>query len=301
MADASPAGEPPAEEPTHLGNPGGVTIEQLTAELPPDIAELSKDARWQPAGVNRDGTTQWRLERPGTAATVLLSVAPDAGGAAAALRAEAERITWLAGLLAASTPTWPVAVPDVLASTTDPESGEHYLAIARPDGQPADRPEVWSDPEGMARALATGLRSIHDLPLDDRFACSVDGALESAGDRVRRGLVDARAFDPLHAKYRPDELYEHALAIRPDGPEDPVVAHGNPTLRNTLVADGRVVAYLGLGHSGVQERYHDLAVMARELAHRVSPHVLGPFFSAYGLDLPDLRKLDFHLLLTELR
>jgi kanamycin kinase len=71
-------------------------------------------------------------------------------------------------------------------------------------------------------------------------------------------------------------------------------------LDNTRVDAGRVVGYTGAGGAGVADRYLDLAVVARELADRVSPHALGPFFAAYGIDTPSMRKIDFYLLLDEL-
>ena len=40
--------------------------------------------------------------------------------------------------------------------------------------------------------------------------------------------------------------------------------------------------------------------LARSLAHAVSPEALGPFFDAYGVELPDVRRIDFYVLLDEL-
>jgi aminoglycoside phosphotransferase len=128
---------------------------------------------------------------------------------------------------------------------------------------------------------------------------TIDDRLASAAQRIEEGLVDPREFEPIHARYRPEQLYEHLLTMRPPGPEDAVVVHGDPSLDNTLLAAGRVTGYVDLGRAGVSDRYLDLAIVARELATRVSPHALGPFFDAYGVDAPDVRKVDFYLLLDE--
>jgi aminoglycoside phosphotransferase len=128
---------------------------------------------------------------------------------------------------------------------------------------------------------------------------SIDDRLALAARRLGAGLVDPREFEPIHSRYEPETLYEHLLTMRPPGPEDPVVVHGDPSLDNTILAGDRVSGYVDLGRAGVSDRYLDLAIVSRELATRVSPHALGPFFAAYGLDAPDVRKVDFYLLLDE--
>jgi aminoglycoside phosphotransferase len=194
-----------------------------------------------------------------------------------------------------------VAVPAVLASVTDAASGEHYLATAEVAGEPADRSGARGDGEALVALLARGLRALHDRPVTvaDPLAVSVDDHLARAGDRVRQGLVDRSAFEPIHARYTPEQLYEHLLALRPPVPEDRVLVHGDPTLDNTIVAGDRVAGYVDVGRAGVADRYLDLAIVARDLANRVSPHALGPFFAEYGIEAPDVGKVDFYLLLDE--
>jgi aminoglycoside phosphotransferase len=104
----------------HAGNPGGMSGDALAAELPAPVAAFARDAAWDLLAIEPDGTTGWRLSRPG-APPVRLLVAPgrpapaaptDTGGAvrpgpsgaaasepAAAgsrLAAEAARLGWLA-------------------------------------------------------------------------------------------------------------------------------------------------------------------------------------------------------------
>ena len=71
--------------------------------------------------------------------------------------------------------------------------------------------------------------------------------------------------------------------------------------RDEVVVDGSVqqVGFVDVGGCGVSDRYLDLAVAARSLAHHVSPEALGPFFVEYGIDYPDLQKIDFYVLLDE--
>jgi aminoglycoside phosphotransferase len=120
---------------------------------------------------------------------------------------------------------------------------------------------------------------------------------------VADGSVDPASLSPPYRRYPPDRLLELAVAARPanaDDPADLVVVQGRPTLANTLVEHGRVTGYDDWSGLGVGDRYLDLAVVTRDLATNVSPHALGPFIASYGLDAPDLLKLDFFVLLVEL-
>jgi aminoglycoside 3'-phosphotransferase II len=283
-------------------NPGGVTIDRLVAELPPAIAELGADALWQVAEVSPSGTTRWRLHRPG--ATVIdLKVAPGAGGGASRLRGEAERLQVLRDLFdqRSGLDEAGLAVPDVVASVTDIDSAEHYLATTVPPGVPAGRSEARGDAETLVRALARGLRVLHELPADAfPFAAPLSDRVAEAAERVERHLVDTGRFAPIHARCSPAQLLAHLRTMSVVN-EEPVVVHGRPVLDHTHVEGGRVVGYTELGSAGVSDRYLDLAVVARQLADHVSPHALGPFFDAYGIDRPDLPRLDLYLLLDELR
>jgi aminoglycoside phosphotransferase len=298
-----PSGPAPVgPELAHAGNPGGVPIERLVAELPEALADVVAGARWEPVEVAASGRTRWRLERCGRPA-MFLDVAPEAGGEAERLRVEGDRLVWLSAVLA--DPASTVSVPSVLASVADPASGEHYLATSSIAGSPASRFELMVDADALISALATGLRALHDRrpPAHGPSPISIDGLVAQAGERVRRGDVDRGRFQPVHAHLSPGQLHGHLSRMRaalPEPPDDRVVVHGRPTLDNTWVDAGRVAGYVGTGRAGVADRYLDLAVVARELADKVSPHALGPFFAAYGIDAPDLRRLDFYLLVDEL-
>jgi aminoglycoside phosphotransferase len=280
-------------------NPGGVSIDRLVAELPPAIAELGAGSQWSALAVASTGVTVWRLDHR-DAPRVILKVAPAAGGAAAELRAEAERLQWLGDVIRAAGSPGDVTVPEVIVSAADGTTGDQYLAMTEVDGTPASQAEVRADADTLITALATGLRWLHELPVGAAgHRSSIDDRLSLAAQRLGAGLVDPREFEPIHSRYEPERLYEHLLTMRPPGPEDPVIVHGDPSLDNTILVGGRVSGYVDLGRAGVSDRYLDLAIVARELATRVSPHALGPFFTAYGLDAPDVRKVDFFLLLDE--
>jgi aminoglycoside phosphotransferase len=289
-------------------NPGGAASDVLAAQLPGPIADLAQQATWHVCSVRPTGTTSWRLDTP--TGPVLLTAAP-AGSAVDALAAARRRLTWLAGVLPVADRTGegaPVSdgpvVPAVLASAADPDCGDAYLATTLVGGTPASDDEHSGSIEALLAALAVGLHTVHDLPADIcPFTRSVGDLLSEATVRVAAGAVDPATLSPAYQRYTPDRLLELAIAGRPDSAdsaEDRVVTQGAPLLRETLVEHGQVVGYTDWSRLAVAHRYHDIAIITRDLAASVSPHALGPFAAAYGLDTPDLVKLDFFVLLVEL-
>jgi aminoglycoside phosphotransferase len=155
--------------------------------------------------------------------------------------------------------------------------------------------------EALIRSFAQALRRLHELPIDGcPFDRRVDHELPRAGARVDAGAVDAAALSPAYRRYAPARLHELLVQSRPAGDEDLVVVHGSYGLNAIHLEHGAVTGYVDLARAGIADRYVDLAIAARELARTISPEALGPFFVEYGIDYPDLRKIDFYVLLDEL-
>lgn len=195
----------------------------------------------------------------------------------------------------------PLAPVVAFASTED---GAFLVTGAAP-GSPATDPDHHQDPDALVLALASGLRRVHELPIRG-FAgpTGLGPRVDRARDRVERGLVDRADFEPAYARFTPERLLELLVDAQPTAAEDLVVVHGDPTLSNLLLGpgdDGRlaVTGYLDLDRAGVADRYLDLAIAARSLATNLTPEALGPFFHAYGIEAPDLLKVDFYVLLDE--
>lgn len=266
-------------------------------DLPRAIASLVEGASWtEVLGGVSDARVLLVRAVDGTARFLKVATGDpdDAESPAGALAAEHRNLRWLAGRV-------PVPVVVAFASGRD---GTFLLTDAAP-GSPATLPDHHQDPSALVRALATGLRRIHDLPVDEvPDAVGLEPRLARARTRVERGLVDPADFEPAYARYSPPRLLELLEAARPAAAEDLVVVHGDPTMANLLLGPDEAgelatVGYLDVDRAGVADRYLDLAIAARSLATNVSPEVLGPFFHAYGIEAPDLLKVDFYVLLDE--
>ncbi len=267
------------------------------ADLPAAVAAAVDGATWSSV---RGGLSDARVDllRFPDGHHAFLKSAPsthDPELPGAQLVAEHERLQWLADLL---------PVPEVVAFADGPAGS--FLLTAAAAGSPATDPVNHQDPDALIVALAAGLRRVHDLPT---AGCpgpvGVDPRLERARSRVERGLVHQRDFEPAYARFTPERLVELLVDARPSGPEDLVVVHGDPSLTNLLlgpVGDERTLAitgYVDVDRAGVADRYLDLAIIARSLASNLTPEALGPFFHAYGIEAPDLAKVDFYVLLDE--
>jgi aminoglycoside phosphotransferase len=283
-------------DPASLAFVEGSPVEPL-AELPEPIAAAVQGATWSAV---RGGVSDARVDllrfADGTHRFLKSAVGDpsDPESPAGLLTAEHDNLRWLAERL-------PVA--DVVAFASS--GAGTFLLTAAASGSPATDPDHHQDPDALVLALAAGLRRVHDLPIDGYAgAAGVAARVDRARLRVERGLVDRGDFEPAYARFTPERLLELLVDARPTAAEDLVVVHGDPTLSNLLLGagdDGRlaVTGYLDVDRAGVADRYLDLAIVARSLATNLTPEALGPFFHAYGIEAPDLLKVDFYVLLDE--
>jgi aminoglycoside phosphotransferase len=254
------------------------------------------------AGSVRRGVHHLRLVEPdrGSVRAHVWAAQPGRGPGEGAdvLGDEAARLGWLAGRL---------PVPDVQALTRVTVEGVDWtvLACSTVTGQRADDPAAHRDADSAITTVAAALRAVHGLPVADcPFTAATDERLARCRRRVELGLVDPAELAPAYRAHAPARLLgwlEDALSSLDDpSDDDVVVTHGTPILANLLVEGGAPSGYLGWAGAGVGDRYADLAVVAASLATHVSTEALGPFFAAYGLELPSLARIDAFAFLAQL-
>ena len=105
--------------------------------------------------------------------------------------------------------------------------------------------------------------------------------------------------DPPFRRHPPDELFELVRRSVPSPPASPVVTHGAARLAAVRIEGGEL-RWADVGACGVGDPYRDLATMAIDLTALISPEALGPFLDAYGVDQPDVVRLDWHVLVDQL-
>ncbi len=261
------------------------------------LAELLDGRRIEPVASFGPAAAA-RVLDPETGATVLyLKAAPHDPDGADRVQGEADRLRWLASR---------APVPEVRAVDMLPGAGRRWsvLALSVVSGLPASEPAAFRDADTAITVVAEALRTVHGLPVDAcPFDASTAGRLAVATQRVHEGRVDAAALSPAYRHLSPERLLavlKSSLGALPDDEGDVVVIHGHPVLAHLIADQGGLSGLVGWHRAGVGDRYADLAVVAASLARHVSPEALGPFFVAYGLELPSLAKIDAYALLAEL-
>ena len=161
--------------------------------------------------------------------------------------------------------------PRVLASGADAEA--QWLLTAAVPGQTAVG-DTWRArrPEAI-QAIATGLRAIHAIPIDD-----------------------------FPAAWTPEVWVGRApAALGPRPPlDDVVLVHGDACAPNTLVStEGEWTGNVDFGDLAVGDRWADLAVASLSLDWNFGEGHQGELFDAYGIDA-DEERIRYYRALWEL-
>lgn len=178
------------------------------------------------------------------------------------LQREADRLRWLEGRH---------PVPRVVA-TGDDERAQWLVTEAMPGGYAVG--DTWRArrPEAIA-AIATGLRALHAVDIDDFPAGWI------AESWVAR--------EPA------------VLGPRPPIDES-VLVHGDACAPNTQITeDGDWVGNVDMGDLGVGDRWADLAIASMSLAWNFGDRFDGELYDAYGIE-PDEERIAYYRALWDL-
>lgn len=154
------------------------------------------------------------------------------------------------------------------------------------------------DRMAVVDALADFLRRLHAVPVSScPFNSDHGHRLTLARANLEAGLVDEEDFDEDRQGWTAGQVWDAMQQLLPFTP-DPVVSHGDYSLDNVLIADGRVTGCIDVGRAGVADRYSDVAVMWNSLGE-FGETLRARFLKRYGLPHPDRNTLRFHLMLDE--
>jgi aminoglycoside 3'-phosphotransferase-2 len=234
--------------------------------------------------IGRSGDQAFRLEAPERDPLFVKIIAGDANGR---MQAEVDRLRWLAGAGAAA--------PRILMTAHGVDCD--WLVMECLPGQNAtisdDAPEI------KVRAVAQALRDLHAL---DVAACPFDETLSVKIDRASRnvqyGLVDEDDFDQEHLGQSAAELFQDLQRLRPHA-EDIVVTHGDASLPNFMICDGRFAGFVDCGRLGRGDRYQDIALACWSIRFNLGAEWIEPFLRYYGIERADEKRMYFYRLLDE--
>ncbi|MEP7293471.1 MAG: APH(3') family aminoglycoside O-phosphotransferase, partial [Chloroflexota bacterium] len=240
-------------------------------KIPGGLQRWLDDAVIEEIREGMSGTSVFRLERRDQPDRFLKIAGR---GSEQDLSAEVSRLLWLRGRL---------PVPDVLYWAED--DMRQYLVLSGIAGLVLYDESLRDQLPALMRLYASGLRQIHDIPLDAcPFDMRLDVKIAQAARRFQAGLVDANNFDTEHEGRTAQSLFRELLATRPND-EDSAFTHGDYCTPNVLV-DPDALALNGIidwGRAGIADRYQDLALAARSIEYNFGAAWAAPFFAAYGL------------------
>jgi len=258
-------------------------------DLPGELADLVAGATLVPVVVGRSGSVVARVVRP--SGDLILKLV-ERGAAAPTLAPEAERLQWLHSRFPA---------PEVVLHGGDERA--EWLVVTALEGADASATQLATDPGRLATVLGQHLRRLHDEvdPAQCPFDASTASLVAHARRQVAEGRIDPADFQPIHHGLTAEEMLGHVEAVAPDEPTDPVVTHGDYCLPNViLLDDGSLSGVVDVGLLGVGDRYRDIGIGARSIAQNLGGAAVGAFVDGYGLDRPDLARLDAFVMIDEL-
>jgi aminoglycoside phosphotransferase len=257
------------------------------SHLPATLAERLAGAAWHDVTFGYSGVRVFGVAPPGRPASYLKIARPPL---TEELLAERDRLEWLRGKL-------PVPAVEAFAVA----GKQTLLLLSEVPGTMACDAAFADELPTLVRLLADGLRQLHAI---DIAACPFDMRLDAqiarAEARMRAGLVDESDFDEIRQGMRAAALFEQLQRDRPAS-EDLVFTHGDYCLPNVMIdrARRRVSGFIDLGRAGAADRYQDLALAARSLAHNFGPGHEPLLWESYGLRDVDHAKIAYYQLLDE--
>lgn len=176
------------------------------------------------------------------------------------------RIEWLKGK---------VSVPEIIDYQTD-EIYE-YLIMTRLSGRDAAQTKWLNDPNKLVTQLGHALRHLHDHV--NITNCPFDMRLANKFKEIAYHLKTEILVDVEKSHH---QLLNELKANAPD--EDLVFTHGDYCLPNIMIDEEfcNVLGFVDLGHAGIADRYHDLALCLRSIQFNIGNDYSEVFLNAYG-------------------
>lgn len=243
--------------------------------------------KWARDNVGQSGATIYRLYGKPDAPELFLKHGK--GSVANDVTDEMVRLNWLTEFMPLPTIKHFIRTPDDawLLTTAIPGKTAFQVLEEYPDSG-----------ENIVDALAAFLRRLHSIPVCNcPFNSDRVFRLAQAQSRMNNGLVDASDFDDERNGWPVEQVWKEMHKLLPFSP-DSVVTHGDFSLDNLIFDEGKLIGCIDVGRVGIADRYQDLAILWNCLGE-FSPSLQKRLFHKYGIDNPDMNKLQFHLMLDE--
>lgn len=158
--------------------------------------------------------------------------------------------------------------------------------------------------ENLIRIIAKGLKQLHSLSIEN---CDIDSKLDikmkQAKKRIENNLVENWDFQEQNKNKSPNDIYMELLNNKPET-EDLVFTHGDYCLTNIIIDEETNIGFIDMGRGGIADRYQDIALAIRNIKYNLNLEdankYIELFFKEYGINSPDIKKIEYYILLDEL-
>lgn len=203
-------------------------------------------------------------------------------------------------------------LPVPLVYAHEISDGKSYLLMSKCEGEMACSDEYMESPDMLCKLLADGLKRLWSVDvLDCPSNQNLSNKLFQAEYNIKNGLVDLDNVEPdtfgENGFHNPTELLHWLHENRPE--EELVLSHGDYCLPNIFGIHDKVTGYIDLGKTGIADKWCDIAICYRSLAHNYSGKYHGNrTYPGYDASLlfreleiePDWEKIRYYILLDEL-
>jgi aminoglycoside phosphotransferase len=268
-----------------------VTTTTSPPQLPASLAALIEPGSARPLDATIPAESAFEVRTVDGAVAVLRVGRPGDDGLGDLRR----RLEWLRGRVVAPVPLG-----------FDVCDGRELLLTSPVAGTSAMEVEYRVDAVRTVQFLGAALADIHRIDVSDcPFVIDVAALVDGACRRLRAPAdpVDPLQIDPAVAHVASERLadvLEQGLA-RYAAVTEPVLCLGRPSVQDFRLETGRPVGFEGWDQCGAGDRYLDLATLAAGVARDLTPHLVPVLFESYGLDRPELGRLDWYQLLDSVR
>lgn len=249
-------------------------------KIPQELQKFIEGYQWSKVTIGESPDSVFRLTRKGKRTFYLKT-----GAISHDRRVLEERdvLTWLKTRL---------PVPNVVCFVSDSEN-DFLLTEAMPGSDACSVP--YESPSELVRLLARGLLKIHNIPISDY---PLNRSLASEILRARSYLSNGYSPNINLGGKSPMEAFDALLKSLPSS-EDVVFTHGDYSMPNVIISRGRISGFVDWGRAGIADRYRDISLALRSIHRNLGPGLDYVFLNEYGIDDPDLKKIEFYKLIDE--
>jgi aminoglycoside phosphotransferase len=261
----------------------GDGLMELFERLPTELSKLIAGYEFKENHIGHSQSLVFQLTNRSNHVMYLKIQAVDDGD----LLPEKERLEWLQGKL---------PVPEPIYFDSDNE--HQFMLLSEIKGVPSFDRTLRHDIPNLIRELAQGLRTIHSLDKNCcPFSLSLSERIKMVQDRIFSGRVNMESFSLHYPNQTLQELFDEMIRMTPES-EELVVCHGDYSMPNIIMLDGRVNGFIDLGQLTVSDRYLDFVTVRNTFRYNKLPDECFTLFTKeYGIQDIDDSKLRFYELL----